>query len=229
MDKTVLLTRSKDLSQSFVEMLQPHVQMVRCQSFINFSVIKVTDIPRSGWILFYSQKGVEYLVKQISSGLIEYSELKIIAFGPKTGIYLKSVGLDPIITGNGSAKAVSQLILENHEIEDLYIVKGKRSLNSVAKYLEKRVNLNYLTVYDNSPDPQKISPNPDILVFTSPMNVRAYFYHNEVSNHQKIVVIGASTASTTLELGAITVYISEKPTIESLAKKVIELLDSISE
>ena len=52
-----------------------------------------------------------------------------------------------------------------------------------------------LVVYHTAEKHLEVDASYDILVFTSPSNVRAYFSANPFHAHQKIVAIGPSTAT----------------------------------
>jgi uroporphyrinogen-III synthase len=66
-------------------------------------------------------------------------------------------------------------------------------MQSIQWQMVKRDNVFNLEVYATLKHSIEISAEHEILVFTSPSNVEAFFEKNKILPHQKIVAMGEST------------------------------------
>jgi len=90
--------------------------------------------------------------------------------------------------------------------------------------LWNQLAINDLIVYANEVKSNFTIPYCDVLVFTSPLNVKAYFQKYPLKSKQKIIAIGKTTEKTLQQLGIKNSIIAEKPSEQALAKAVHAIL-----
>ncbi len=143
--------------------------------------------------------------------------------GEGTASYLKHLGHHPSFIGSGNPLQVASGFLPLAEGKRILFPRAKQSKKSIQKLISHRVDVVDLVVYDNSKLTDFENPNADILVFTSPMNAEAFFEKYPYRG-EKIIAIGSTTAKKISEWVAIEVRVAQKPTIESLAEAVLDII-----
>lgn len=215
----VLITRSEEDAQPFVECLDQHDLSVTALSFINFSALPFDPEITTDWLFFYSQKGVEFFLKE---GLDV--DCQIAAYGPSTAAKLTRNGLSPDFVGDGSAPSTALRMNAMARGASMTFVKGAESMDALKKYMDPSISLDHRIVYQQAIHPQKVNVAHDILVFTSPLNFEGYIRSNSITANQKVLAIGTTTATAILNHIEHPVYIAKKPSMVSLADLVISTL-----
>jgi uroporphyrinogen-III synthase len=82
-----------------------------------------------------------------------------------------------------------------------------------------------LVVYDNQPLQKFTVPQCHYLLFTSPLNATTYFQKYVKKPAQKVFAIGETTAETLVSLGLKEVVVATQPSLDDLAKLVLESID----
>jgi uroporphyrinogen-III synthase len=80
---------------------------------------------------------------------------------------------------------------------------AKDSMQSIQWQMPKRDNVINLNVYTTLKHSVEVKPETEIVVFTSPSNVEAYFEKNKWQPHQKAVAMGDATASSLIKIAKI--------------------------
>ena len=143
--------------------------------------------------------------------------------GKGTAKELLSYGCTPDFVGNGQPAEVAKAFLDLVKGKTVLFVKAQNSKNSIRTLLETEIECEDLVVYQNEVAPIKLNQGFDYYVFTSPLNVEAFFSVNEIEPGSRIIAIGQTTASFLESVTKAPIYISDFPTEESLAQKVITL------
>jgi len=76
---------------------------------------------------------------------------------------------------------------------------SKISNKSIGKIIEKNCNVIYLPIYETIELQEKLRNSLDIIVFTSPSNVRSFLKNNTISEKTKILAMGESTKNELLQ------------------------------
>ncbi len=228
MRPSVFISRSEKRSKTFLDRVKGITEQVLCESLIDFSIVNAGALPDNGWLFFYSQTGVDLFLRQYSSHEVIARNLKVAAFGPKTGEYILDHNLHLDFIGTGEATSTGRAFLGEGNMSHVCFIKGMTSKNSLYPILEGHADLSTLVVYDNIGKTQLDVKQTDILVFTSPLNLKTYHLHKPINSFQKVIVIGTSTAIAAISIGIPELRISRKPSIESLADEVIALCETWS-
>jgi len=190
------------------------------QSLIHFKAVPFERVPETDWIFFYSKRAVRYFFEQLPSSSEE--GIKAAAIGPGTAGHLRQYGVEPRFVGNGDPEETAYAFVREAEGQRVLFPQARRSRQSVQQALGQRIQAQPLVVYDNRPLRDVPLSRAQVLVFTSPLNVEAYFCQHQLLAGQQTVVNGQPTAEA---LGALDVApkIAAAPDEEALAKAVLKL------
>lgn len=182
-------------------------------SLIELSSIHFNDFPKSDWIFFYSKNGVRYFFEQLSASQRgQVMNAKIAAMGNGTATSLRSFNQTVDFVGNGSPSTIAEQFLEKLFAHNkVLFVRAKHSVKSIQSLLDGKVQVMDLVVYNNEPKTQLDIGQADVLFFTSPLNVKAYYTNYPVDQKQIVMAIGATTANALYEMGVSQVTVADQP------------------
>lgn len=209
--KKIFISRQLTEDSIFRQQLTAENFEVHGETLLSFAPVPFNTIPKTDWLFFYSQKGVQYFFEQYQkNGIPTPFPFKSAAFGPVTASVIKQYGVTPYFIGTGKAEITAKSFLECIQDKSVCFVRAKNSRRSVQKILDGKINARELIVYENEFRQDFDLPHFDILVFTSPMNAQAYFSKYKFRDGQHVVAIGATTQSALRELGVASI-VSESP------------------
>ena len=215
--KKVFISRELSDDSIFLQRLNTAGYEVHGETLLTFSPTPFDAIPDSEWLFFYSQKGVQFFFEQyLKNGDTTPFPYKCAAFGPATAAAIRAFEVTPYFIGTGKAESTAKYFGERVGNDHVCFVRAKNSRRSVQVILKEKINIRELIVYNNEYKRDFSLPHFDILVFTSPMNARAYFDQHEFLKDQVVIAIGETTASVLRELD-IKCIVSKMPSEEGLA------------
>ncbi len=219
--KKVFISREQNPDSIFYKTLTKAGFEVIGKSLIEISAVPFSGIPETNWIFFYSKNGVKHFFEQIKAPIS--SHIKFATIGPGTADFLEEHFAHPNFVGDGNAETTAKSFLKIALGEKVLFPRAKKSQRSVQKWLGKKVKSIDLVVYENSPLTDFELPAFDCLVFTSPMNASAYLGIKEITEQQKIIAIGNTTAQSLSKTYIKNIVTTESPSEASLSKTVIEI------
>ncbi|HTH83692.1 MAG TPA: hydroxymethylbilane synthase [Mucilaginibacter sp.] len=151
------------------------------------------------WIFFSSKNAVEYffnleplLPKDVLFGVMGAGSEEMLRrkghFARYTG-----VGVDPVEVAEEFAKLANGTTVLFPGAED--------SLKSIQKGLSADTKIIDLPIYETVLEDDVEASGAEVLVFTSPSNVDAYFADNLMDPYQKVIAIGRSTGKKFEDMG----------------------------
>lgn len=218
----IFISRPLNKNSLFVKALKGNDLEIVGQSLIHFTPIPFSSIPKVDWLFFYSKNGIKFFFEQVQKSpnlrtAIQNKKWAVIGKGTATALRKQAIQPDFVGTGSPATTAEQfQIISQNQSV---LFVQAKISKRSVQKLLDNPLGLKELVVYDNQIKPNYEIPYCDILVFTSPLNVKAYYEKYPINVSQKVITIGNTTAKAVQELGINEVVIANKPTETEMAKR----------
>jgi uroporphyrinogen-III synthase len=218
--KKIFITRDLKETDFFKTALEKVGFFVFGKSLIAFSKVDFGVIPDCDWLFFYSKNGVKYFFENIDNQ--SFDHIKIAAIGSSTANYLEEyfqIKVDFI--GTGEPLQTSKAFVEIAAHQTILFPRAKHSKQSIQKQLGNIIIAKDLIVYENQPIRDFQSIEADILVFTSPMNVKAYFSQMTFQPNQKIISIGNTTAETLKILGFNNFLVAKSPSEQDLVKAVL--------
>jgi uroporphyrinogen-III synthase len=218
--QAAFITRELQPDSPFRQQLEKAGWKASGQSLIHFKAVPFERVPATDWIFFYSKRAVRYFFEQLPAPLKQ--SVKLAAVGPGTAEQLRQRGVQPAFTGNGIPQEVAHDFGRAAKRQHVLFPQARHSRQSVQKALGQRIQAQTLVVYDNRPLRDVPLSRAQVLVFTSPLNVEAYFRQHQLLAGQQTVAIGQPTAEA---LGALDIApkVAAAPDEEALAKAVLKL------
>ncbi len=208
----IFISRNLEDNSKFKSLEKYGVKLID-QTLLSFEKLNFKFPSKTDWLLFYSRTGVKYFSEK-------YPEIppkiKLAAVGKKTGeMLVKNFGrID--FQGDGEVESYINFFKNVIENENLTVVRATNSANSLVEKLNGAKRISEIIAYRNYPA-KNINPiNADIYIFTSSMNVEAFFTVNEVQKEAYYIAIGQPTAEKLRLFNVVNVILSESPEEESL-------------
>ena len=221
----IFISRNLTTTSPFKKELAGMAMEIIGQSLIQFSPTPFTTLPKVDWIFFYSKNGVKYFLEMVkSSPAFSRKMVKWAVMGKGTAEALATYQIQPDFIGNGRPKATAQAFGEIAKGQKVLFPRAKNSKKSIQNLLRTQLAVNDLIVYENEVKANFTIPYCDVLVFTSPLNAKAYFQKYPLKTKQKIIAIGKTTEKTLQQLGIKNSLIAAKPSETALAKAVQAIL-----
>jgi uroporphyrinogen-III synthase len=217
----IFITRDLAPDSEFLKRLSGRGWTVTGQSLVQLTPLPVTSIPVADWIFFSSQHAVAFFFDAIQLGGMAMPDARWAAVGQATANVLGRYVPVVDFTGSGDPVAAAAAFLTLCRNQRVLFPGAKNSRQSIQKAVAGQATIINLDIYDNTPIPDAPIPDADVLVFTSPLNVQAYFSQKTIQPHQKIIAIGHSTAAALQALNIHNVSIPTTPDEASLANLIL--------
>ena len=173
------------------------------KSLIEFKQIKFSFIPQTDWIFFSSKHAVRFFFNQKPKLA---PTVKFGCVGTSTSAELRKFGKRADFIGASTdIKLVGKQFSSKVGNGRVLFPIARGSMQSIQWQMVKRDNVFNLEVYATLKTSVDVGPEYEILAFTSPSNVEAFFEKNKILPHQKVVAMGESTGKA-LEREKVKVY-----------------------
>ncbi|MFM7216623.1 MAG: hydroxymethylbilane synthase [Bacteroidota bacterium] len=189
---TVYITREVNEHGHFSVVLSGNGFSVKGWPLIEIRMLPIKNIPSCDWIFFSSKNAVKFFFRQSP----DVNGKRFGCVGKATSEALRAAGhraefigsqTDTRLTGKQfAAKVGSGKVL---------FPQAKGSLRSIQQQFVKKEQVIDLPVYETLKRDTEPVPVADIMVFTSPSNVEAYFEKNVIQPKQTVVAMGDATAA----------------------------------
>lgn len=222
----VFITRDLSEASYFHRAMAKHGIQVEGRSLIRiFPMINKLDpyiLKYVDWVFFGSKNGIENFFK-LEPRLSKRTKFAVIGRGSEE--MLRQFGHTPEFSGERLGINMEEIAAEFAKIASgttVLIPRAKDSLETIQKSLTADTKVINLPVYQTRIDTNVSKSNADVLIFTSPSNVEAYFVDNLVDPGQQIICIGRSTGRKIAELG-LSYHLPYSPDEIGLAEAVFGL------
>lgn len=217
----VFISRQQLPNSPFYTAVSPYAEVIG-QSLVTIEPVVPPALPKSDWLFFYSKNGIRH-------GLPHWLEQELLppigVIGSGSAAFLKEhYGLDADFVGNGTPTEIAQAFGSIAAGKRVAFAQAMESRRSVQLTLSDRIQASEVVVYKNSPVATLTLPFCPILVFTSPMNVAAYFAHYALAPSQKIISIGLTTGAALAAQGIHNYQIAAAPNEPALALACLRAL-----
>ena len=200
---SVFISRELSEQSYFRKALEKHNITVEARSLIRtVRVINKLDpyiLRDIDWIFFSSKNAIEYffqLEPQLPAGV----KFGVMGAGSEETLRLK--GHFTQYTGVGIDTAdVAQEFAKIANGKKILFPGSENSMRSIQQGLSADTKIIDLPVYETVLEENVEGTGADVLVFTSPSNVEAYFTDNLLEPNQKVIAIGKSTGRKFDEMG----------------------------
>lgn len=193
---SVFISRDLDDKSIFKKLLEENGLQVEGNSLIKTKAIAFKEVPNYERIFFASKNGVQHFFEHYGGPEIRMAD----AIGPGTASALKARGIEVRFIGDGPDTAlIGTEYSKQIKSDRVLFVTAEQGSRKIQNTLPEGQALALIVYRSIQLDPGRI--DAEILVFTSPSNVQAYFKKNELTEGQKVIAIGTTTKETLLELG----------------------------
>lgn len=227
--KSVFITRDLVPDSNFLRLLSKEGWNVKGRSLLEFEGVPFS-YPSVDWIFFYSKNGIKFFFDYLKLNGGRWRTFlkrqasdvpKLAVMSKASAEYLLEYDLKADFIGTGDASTAAPAFLQMSKGQAVLFPHAKNSLHSIRKIIENEVNAIDVVVYENRKITDFSASDAAVLVFTSPMNVEAYFEKYELRQYQKLVAIGHTTATKLIEMGFDNIQIADAPNEVALAESVM--------
>ncbi len=220
--KTIFISRNLTSTSIFKKELEAAGFTIHGLSLLKFSALAVNRIPKSDWIFFYSKNGVKFFFQGLQKAGKKIPNVKWAAIGKGTGKALQTKVQQVDFIGDGNTLKTASDFLKLAQGKTILFPQAQHSRKTIQNLLDTNIISKEIVVYKNEAKKQFNIPDCKILVFTSPMNAKAYFEKHELFDDQKIFALGRTTAKTLVGLGIEDFNVAEEPSEEALVREILE-------
>ena len=202
---SVFITRDIREDDFFSRVLKANKYRVSGRAFIEFKPIHFNRIPSFiEWIFFSSKHAVKYFFEQKP----DIGKAKIGAIGKSTAAAIRTYGKRAdFIGGSTDTRLTGKQFASIAKSAHVLFPQAKDSMRTVQQQFVNRSQTKDIAVYETIQKPVEDSPDADIMLFTSPSNVEAFFEKKKLSPKQKVIAMGDSTSHTLKQFGVKSVYL----------------------
>jgi hydroxymethylbilane synthase len=223
---SVFITRHLPESSYLRRALEKHDIRIEDRSLIRtVPVIHKLDsyiLKGVDWIFFSSKNAIEYFFK-LEPLFVKKTRFGVLGRGSED--MLRKFGKVPDFTGEEDGIDTADIAREFAKLASGTTVMfpcAKESLRTVQKALSPDTKILDLPVYETVLEDEVERTYADVLIFTSPSNVEAYFADNLLDHGQKVICIGKSTGHKFDEMG-VKYFLPYSPDEIGLAEAVFGL------
>ncbi len=195
---SVFITRDLDENSYLGRYLAKHNIQVDARSLIKiYPTINKLDsfiLKRADWIFFNSKNAIEHFFK-LEPWILKKTKLAVLGRGSEDA--LRKYGRVADFSGDNLGIKTEDIAKEFAKLVDgqtVFIPRAKDSLMSIQNALTPETTVIDMPFYETVVQENVGKTNAEVLIFTSPSNVMAYFQENLIDPGQKIICIGHSTA-----------------------------------
>jgi hydroxymethylbilane synthase len=221
MNSTVLITRE-------VTDHSPLARMARSEGWELQGIPFITtqrkalpkSIPATDWIFFSSGQAVKYFFQQRKGK----PKAALAAIGRGTARALKEFGEPAFVGADGSTHEVAKAFAAHIGEASVLFPISNASVRTVQLAL-KPEQVHEVICYTTEEAP-KVVGTFDVVVFSSPSNVEAYFKHNAAKSYQKWIAFGATTAEKLAAFTQLPITVLPKIDDDAIAEAIKATLNS---
>jgi hydroxymethylbilane synthase len=167
-----------------------------------FPIVNILDpfyLKNIDWIFFSSRNGVEYFFK-LKPALSKRIKFGVVGRGSEDALRRQG-HLAGFVGESGDIKEVAEDFAALVKGLTVMFPRAQDSLLSIQKSLSADTKIVDLPIYETVIVDELDQTHADVLIFTSPSNVDAYFADNLLDPGQQVIAIGNSTGKKFDEMG----------------------------
>jgi len=191
---SVFISRDFRKNDFFKNCLEANGYKVFAQSLIEIKQIPMRKFVKTDWVFFSSKNAVKHFFEQKP----DVEGTKFGAVGKSTAEEIRKFGKRADFIGDSAntkmtGKKFSALVGS----KTVLFPQAKASMKTIQLQLPKKENVKDVVVYETIKHNVSSLPTAvcQLLIFTSPSNVEAFFEKNKISSEQKVIAMGGATAN----------------------------------
>lgn len=198
----VFISRELPASSYFRRVLEKHDVEVEARSLIRtvpvMTILNAYILQDVDWVFFTSKNAVEYFF-QLKPQFSHPVKFGVMGSGSEDMLRRNGHFAD-YVGESGDTAEVGAEFAKLANGRHILFPGAENPMRSIHKALSPETKVVDLPVYETVLEESAEGTNADILVFTSPSNVEAYFNDNLMDNNQRIIAIGKSTGNKLQEM-----------------------------
>lgn len=199
----VFISREIGEHNYFRRALEKHNIAIEGRSMIRtFPIVHILDpfyLRNIDWVFFSSRNGVEYFFK-LHPVLSKHIKFGVVGRGSEDA--LRRCGhLADYVGEGGDIDEVAEIFAGLVKGDTVLFPRAQDSLLSMQKFLTASTKVVDLPIYETVIEDEIDPTSAEVLIFTSPSNVEAYFANNLLDPEQQVIAIGHSTGKKFEEMG----------------------------
>ncbi len=203
--KSVFITRDLDDESYLSRFLNKHEIAVEGRSLIKiFPIIRHLDsfiLKHVDWLFFGSKNAIDHFFK-LEPFLMKKTKIAVLGQGSEQALRKYNRVAD--FSGDQIGVTAEEFAQEFAKIANgtkVVIPCAKESMNTVRDALSEDTEVITIPIYETVQLEDVDKTNAQVLIFTSPSNVEAYFREHLLDPGQKVISIGTSTGKKFDEMG----------------------------
>ncbi len=217
--KTIILSTKKLLSNQKQALLDANISLIE-EDFVETKIkdFQLKSINQN--LIFTSQNAVQSILQHPKCD--ELKSKNIFCVGMKTKDLLEENGFN-VIAYTGYAADLAEIISLIYGKETFTFFSGNLRRDVLPNTLkENGIAFNEIEVYETLLTPKKINEKLDGILFFSPSGVESYLKSNTIKD-EMCFCIGETTAEALENKKIKNIIIAEKPTVEDVIEKAINI------
>ncbi len=202
---SVFITRDLAENSYLGRYLKKHEIQIDDRSLIRiFPTINKLDsfiLKRADWIFFNSKNAIEHFFK-LEPWILKKTKIAVLGRGSEDT--LRKYNRIADFSGDNLGIETEDIAKEFAKLVDgqtVLIPRAEGSYMTIQKALTPETKVIDMPIYETVIEEEVNKTNAEVMIFTSPSNVEAYFRENLADPDQKIICIGHSTAAAIEKLG----------------------------
>lgn len=192
---SVFISRDFRKNDFFKNCLEANGYKVFAQSLIEIKQVSLRKFVKTDWIFFSSKNAVKHFFEQNP----DVNGAKLGAVSKATAEEIRKFGKRADFIGSSDdTRMTGKKFSATVGNKKVLFPQARGSMKTIQQQLKKDQVVD-LVVYETIKSVvdmrQMTADNAQILVFTSPSNVEAYFEENKISAEQQVIAMGDATAS----------------------------------
>lgn len=232
-DKTILITRSANQAEEFINQLQElgantiTLPLIENTAINQGELIEKVNKNNYDWLIFTSVNAVRFFFDSV---LVDTISSKIAVVGNKTGDLIRAYGLQIDFTPSEfTAKHLANEIPISAN-QRILIPRSNLAKNDIVEILENRnCNVEAISIYENNSIEYSatelqeiIKQKIDFITFTSGSTVKSFIELGIKLNDAKVICIGPETAKVAEQNKISVSGIANPHTIKGMVKSMVE-------
>jgi len=191
----IFISRNLRKDDYFENVLRANGYNVHGKSLIEIKRVPVTkniDDLKFEWVFFSSKQAVVHFLKQAP----EIEGVKYAVIGKPTAYALRQNGKSADFIGYSSdTKLTGKQFASTVGSANVLFPQARGSMRTIQQQFPNDKQVIDLVVYETISHDDFRVPNLEILLFTSPSNVQAFFKNHFLTKNQKVIAMGNATAN----------------------------------
>ena len=219
----IFYSRPKDKAEKLYEFCKVHNFELITQSLISFEAVPF-KLPEENFdaVFFTSPRSVDFFLKYAQLA----NSTQIACIGSSTEKHLNELGYKANFVGENSAEP--EQVAQDFQIwlgsKTVLFPISNQSNRSISKVLNEEQFIEVI-VYNTIENSMKITPSPDVLIFSSPSNASAFLQKNSIDLNQVVCSFGRTTHNYLMTLG-VSSEVLEEPTEDAVIAFLVRSMGS---